>query len=201
MRLEKTDRQDRKEYKVWLNNNDFKQLVTYSPTTKHELIIRLCGKCGLRSHEVPQIKPNNYYESTEKKGEYLLKVPKGKDTTGSGGKFRTTYLPKSLWSDLGKYRNENNISNKDPFFPYSPRHIRRLIKQVAKNTAKKTGNENFNEVSSHALRRFFAHYNLVEKGKNPKVIQKLGGWSDYQAIEPYLNEPSEGHIIDTMKED
>ena len=199
MRLEKTDRQDREEFKVWLNKNDFDKLVTYAPTTKHELIIRLCGECGLRSHEVPQIKPRNYYESSREKGEYLLKIPEGKDTTGKGGKFRTTYLPKGLWSDLEKYKRENQIKQTKPLFDHTPRHIRRLVKAVATNTEKETGIEDFQYLSSHDLRRFFAHYNLVEKGKNPKVIQKLGGWEDYQAIKPYLDEPSEENIIETMK--
>jgi hypothetical protein len=32
---------------------------------------------------------------------------------------------------------------------------------------------------------------LVDENMNPRVVMQVGGWSSFQAIEPYLNAPTE----------
>jgi len=55
-------------------------------------------------------------------------------------------------------------------------------------------------VSSHDLRRRFAQRLLVDEGMNPRVVMSVGGWSSFQAIEPYLNEPSENIVNQAFDE-
>jgi site-specific recombinase XerD len=75
------------------------------------------------------------------------------------------------------------------------RSVQRIVKTVAERTAERTGNDDFQKVSSHDLRRYFAHTCLVEKRMNPRVVMEIGGWEDYAALEPYLNKPSPGTIV------
>ena len=47
---------------------------------------------------------------------------------------------------------------------------------------------------SHDLRRAWANYHLVEKEVSVRVMMAIGGWSSYDAIEPYLTQPSSEKI-------
>jgi site-specific recombinase XerD len=53
-------------------------------------------------------------------------------------------------------------------------------------------------VSSHDLRRSWATYHLVERQVDVRTMMSIGGWSDYSAIEPYLAEPTEARIGESM---
>jgi len=69
----------------------------------------------------------------------------------------------------------------------------------AEDAADETGNLDFRRVSSHDLRRAWANHLLVEEGVSPRIVMALGGWSSYDAIEPYLAAPTEDNIIDSMQ--
>jgi integrase len=122
-------------------------------------------------------------------------VPGGKDTTGSGGKPRDAYLPRSVERDLHRYQRAEEIGDDDSYIDVSPRHLQRIVKNTAEQTADHTGDDDFRKVSSHDLRRYFAHTCLVEKRMNPRVVMEIGGWEDYAALKPYLNKPSPGTIV------
>jgi site-specific recombinase XerD len=53
-------------------------------------------------------------------------------------------------------------------------------------------------VTCHDLRRSWATYHLVEEGKDVRTMMSVGGWSEYQAIEPYLKEATEARIGEVM---
>jgi len=55
-------------------------------------------------------------------------------------------------------------------------------------------------VSSHDLRRRFAQRLLVDEGMNPRVVMSVGGWSSFQAIEPYLNAPTPEVVNEAFEE-
>ena len=40
---------------------------------------------------------------------------------------------------------------------------------------KETGDDNYRRVSSHDLRRCWAHHLLVEEGVSPRIVVALGG--------------------------
>ena len=63
---------------------------------------------------------------------------------------------------------------------------------------KETGDDDYRRVSSHDLRRCWAHHLLVEESVSPRIVMALGGWSSYDAIEPYLAAPSESNILDQL---
>jgi integrase len=117
----------------------------------------------------------------------------------------SVYLPRSVERDLHRYQRAEDIAHDGPFIGVSPRHVQRIVKTVAERTAERTGNDDFQKVSSHDLRRYFAHTCLVEKRMNPRVVMEIGGWDDYQSLEPYLNKPvlklsSESSRLPTSRE-
>ena len=75
-----------------------------------------------------------------------------------------------------------------------------VVGKSARRAAEQTGDEDFRHVSSHDLRRRFAQRLLVDNQMNPRVVMSVGGWDSFQAIEPYLNSPSEDVVNSAFEE-
>ncbi|MCD2201670.1 site-specific integrase [Halobacterium sp. KA-4] len=188
MRLEATDKPG--QYKVWLTDRELGQLRRHAGSKRNDLLIQLGGYVGLRAFEIPQVCPR-HVKRTDDGEHYRLRVPEGKDTTGSGGKPRDAYLPESVERELHQYQQENDLRPSDPFIDLSESRVRAVVKRVANTTADETGEEDYHHVSSHDLRRRYAQRLLVDERMNPRVVMAVGGWDSFKAIEPYLNAPSE----------
>lgn len=186
-------------YKCWLTENEYRDLRHAAPTYRDDLIIRLGGEVGLRSFEVPQIQPD-HVRRTDDGDHYRLRVPEGKDTAGEGGKPRNAYLPRDVEQAIHRYQRENDIPDDEPLIDLTPRSVQRAVAAAAADAADRTGNPDFEKVSSHDLRRYFAHTLLVEEGMNPRVVMKVGGWSDFESIKPYLSKPSEKTVNTAFEE-
>lgn len=188
MRLESTGRPE--QYKVWLTDSELDELRRHAGSARNDLIIQLGGFVGLRAFEIPQVAPEHVKRTGD--GEhYRLRVPEGKDTTGNGGKPRDAYLPQSVERDIHTYQQEHDLRDSDPFVDLTESGVRAVVKRVAERTAEETGESDYRHVSSHDLRRRFAQRLLVDEQMNPRVVMAVGGWDSFQAIEPYLNAPSE----------
>ena len=186
MRLEATEKPN--EYKVWLTDSEIEDLRRATTGYRDDIIIQLGAFVGLRSFEVPQVRPRHI--KTTESGQYRLRVPEGKDTTGSGGKPRDAYLPDDVERSLQQFANAENIAPREPFVDLSGRGVRAAVKRTAEAAADETGEDDFRHVSSHDLRRRFAQRLLVDENMNPRVVMQVGGWDSFQAIEPYLNAPT-----------
>jgi len=186
MRLESTEKPD--EYKVWLTDSEIEDLRRATTGYRDDIIIQLGAFVGLRSFEIPQIQPRHI--KTTESGQYRLRVPEGKDTTGSGGKPRDAYLPDEVERSLQQFAKAENIAPREPFVDLSGRGVRAAVKRTAEAAAAETGDDDFRHVSSHDLRRRFAQRLLVDENMNPRVVMQVGGWDSFQAIEPYLDAPT-----------
>jgi len=191
MRLEATSKPD--QYKVWMTDNELEELRRAAATHRDDLVIQLGGYVGLRAFEIPQVCPK-HVKRTDDGDHYRIRVPEGKDTTGNGGKPRDAYLPADVEGDIHRYQNAENIGRSEPLVDLSERGVRDVVKRTAEQAAEETGDEDFRHVSSHDLRRRFAQRLLVDEQVNPRVVMAVGGWDSFQAIEPYLNAPSESVI-------
>lgn len=194
MRLEATEAKN--ETKVWLTDQEIEDLRRATASYRDDIIIQLGTYVGLRAFEIPQITPSGI--STTENGQYRLRVPHGKDTTGNGGKPRDAYLPADVERSLQQYQNAENIAPKDPFIDLTERGVRAAVKRTAEAAAEETGDEDFRHVSSHDLRRRFAQRLLVDENMNPRVVMQVGGWDSFQAIEPYLNSPTPDVVDDAF---
>ncbi|WP_256288799.1 site-specific integrase [Halobellus inordinatus] len=196
MRLEATSKPD--QYHVWMTDDELLKLRRAAATHRDDLVIQFGGFVGLRAFEIPQICPKHVKRIEE--DHYRLRVPEGKDTTGSGGKPRDAYLPSSLEGDLYRYQSAEDIGRDEPYVDLSERGVRDVVKRTAERAAEQTGDEDFRYVSSHDLRRRFAQRLLVDKQINPRVVMQVGGWDSFQAIEPYLNAPTPEVVNEAFEE-
>jgi integrase len=193
MRLESTSG-DSREVKVWLTDDDVDDLRRAAASQRDDIIIQLGAYVGLRAFEMPQVQPQHV--DTTDSGTYRLRVPRGKDTTGGGGNPRDAYLPAPVERDLQRFQNSENIAPREPFVDLTERGVRAAVKRTAEAAAELTGDDDFRHVSSHDLRRRYAQRLLVDENMNPRVVMQVGGWSSFQAIEPYLNSPTEAVVDD-----
>lgn len=196
MRLESTRKED--EYKVWMTDDELEELRRAAANHRDDLIIQMGGYVGLRAFEIPQVCPK-HVKRTSDGDHYRLRVPEGKDTTGSGGKPRDAYLPQDVESDIHRYQNAKEIGRDDPLIDLTARGIRNIVKRTAERAAEETDDEDYQYVSSHDLRRRFAQRLLVDRQMNPRVVMQVGGWDSFQAIEPYLNAPTPNVVNDAFK--
>jgi len=195
MRIEATSGD---ETKVWMTDDEIEDLRRAAASKRDDLIIQLGAYVGLRAFEIPQVQPQHINQTEN--GTYRLRVPRGKDTTGNGGKPRNAYLPPDVERDLQQFQNAENIAPRDPFIDLSERGVRAVVKRTAEATADQTGDGDYEHVSSHDLRRRFAQRLLVDKEMNPRVVMQVGGWDSFQAVEPYLNAPTADVVDEAFEE-
>jgi Phage integrase family. len=195
MRLESTNGDERK---VWLTDAEIAQLRRHAASTRDDIVIQLGAFVGLRAFEIPQVQPQ-HVSRTADGDHYRLRVPHGKDTSGNGGKPRDAYLPPDVEAALHRFQTEHEIARTTPFVDITTSAVRAVVKRTAARAADATGQEDYQHVSSHDLRRRFAQRLLVDEQMNPRVVMAVGGWDSFQAVEPYLNAPSEAVVNDAFE--
>jgi integrase len=172
-----------------MTDTELEELRRAAANHRDDLVLQLGGYVGLRAFEIPQVCPK-HVKRTEDGEHYRLRVPEGKDTTGSGGKPRDAYLPANVERDLHRYQNAEDVDRGGPYIDLSERGVRAIVKRTAERAAEETGDDDYRHVSSHDLRRRFAQRLLVDEQMNPRVVMQVGGWNSFAAIEPYLNAPT-----------
>ncbi len=157
------------------------------------------GDCGLLVTEVLGVTPSDISRMDDGR-HYELEVTNGKDTTGSyqGGKQRETWLPVEVEATINRYVQQAGLRDDDPLIGRSKRTVQYWVENAADRAADETGNDDYRRVSTHDLRRCWANHLLVEENVSPRIVMALGGWSSYDAIEPYLAAPTEANIIASM---
>jgi len=196
----RTERNKDRTWNVWMSRDEYHELPRQAKTTQREIALRLMGDCGLRVAEVLDVKPRHISRMSDGR-HYELEVIGGKDTTGEfdDGKHRETWLPADVEATINRYIQENNLSEDDRLIDKTKRTVQNWVEDAASDAADETGDTDYERVSSHDLRRCWANHLLVEENVSPRIVMALGGWSSYDAIEPYLAAPTEGNIIESMK--
>lgn len=164
-----------------------------------EIALRLMGDSGLRVAETLDVRPE-HVDRTKDGKHYWLEVVGGKDTTGEfdEGKYRETWLPRDLEVLINRYVQADERRRDELLVDRTKRTVQNWVDRAAATAADETGDRDYLKVSSHDLRRCWANHLLVEEGVSPRIVMALGGWSTYDAIEPYLAAPTEDNIIRAM---
>lgn len=199
MRVEST--KGTNQYACWLTPDEVDVLVDAAANRshKHKVVVQLGTQVGLRAEEYTRIRPNDVFSES---GKYRLTV-RGKDTSGElgdEGKRRDAYLPKSVERELLELQYSEEIADDEPYYPVTKTRIRQMVHEAAEEAANRGcgRGEDWRKVSSHDLRRYYAHNLLVRQRVNPRVVMKNGGWETYSAVEPYLNEPTAENVNEEM---
>jgi hypothetical protein len=190
------------EVKCWLTREQLERLERAAGRKgwEREIAIQLMGRCGLRASEVPY-PSDRHLRWHDEADSWLLEV-RGKNTSGGEKKTRDVWVPEQIARDINKYVRERGMDRDEQLVDRSVRTVRRWVDEAAETVAENCGPdeqpERWVEVSSHDLRRSWATYHLVERGADVRTMMAVGGWSDYDAIEPYLNEPTPSRIGEVM---
>ncbi len=186
-------------WNVWLSRSEYEALPRMASTFEREIAIRLMGDCGLRVQEVLDVQPAHISRMTDGQ-HFTLEVVGGKDTTGEyqHGKHRETWLPRDVEAIINRYIQQHDIADHDPLVDASKRTVQYWVEDAAASAADETGDDHYRRISTHDLRRCWANHLLVKESVSPRIVMALGGWSSYNAIEPYLAAPTEDNIITSM---
>ncbi|MFC6863287.1 tyrosine-type recombinase/integrase [Halomicroarcula sp. GCM10025817] len=188
-------------WNVWMSRDEYRELPRATDTFQQEIALRLMGDCGLRVAEVLDVTPAHISRRSD--GQHFeLEVVAGKDTTGEyrGGKHRETWLPREFEAQINRYQQEKAIADQAPLVDRAKRTVQDWVDRAADRAAENTGDSDYRRVSSHDLRRCWANHLLVEENVSPRIVMALGGWSSYDAIEPYLAAPTESNINRSMSQ-
>jgi integrase len=177
--------------KCWIDcPNEVRTLEDYARDCdwQQEIAIQLMVRVGCRASGVLTATPSGLRWNSE--GEYWELEVRGKNTKGGDKTVRDAYVPTKVKENLDRYASERDIEDNEPYVDASVSTVRRWVRKLTNEIAGDTGNERWFEVSSHDLRRSWATHHLVEKDVAVRVMMEIGGWSSYEAIEPYLTKPT-----------
>ena len=197
MRLKQLENQ----WRVWLHPDEYKRLRACAESRRAHIAIRLGGECGLRVSETASLRPEQLRPTTVDVVDdaYMLSVY-GKETTGTfeEGKFRETFVPRSLFQEICIHAAEEGIEVDEELIPVTKRTTQEYIKRAALTAAERYENEHYRKVSSHDLRAYWATDLLIRRKVDENVVMALGGWASRDNLEPYLNAQFDDVILEEM---
>lgn len=173
MNLEPYD--DKEGMKVWLSTDEVDQLLRADALDEAErrLAVEFGVRCGLRSHEVLDVCPENVVDTDAGP---MIRVWKGK-----GDKFRETPIPELLAErvhTINEYRSEDAD---EPLIDRETRTLRRWVEYAREELAAETGDEGWNYLGFHDLRRTWATQ-LQGADCDAMVVCDWGGWDDLETF-------------------
>jgi integrase len=164
MQLRAHDNRD--DMKVWLDEPETQLLLNAVEDTEHWIALALGVRCGLRSHEILNVRPDHVVRD-ETLG-HILRVPEGK-----GDKYRETPCPESVamsMSALADARDDHGPA----VTCTSTRTLRRWVSKAAAAVDDET--DGWQYLTPHDLRRTWATA-LVASDIDPLIVCDWGGWN------------------------
>lgn len=155
-------------YRMWLSDDETKQLIDAAPSDKARLAIQLGVRCGLRSDEIVRVASNDVHQTD---AGWMLTV----DSAKTGGK-RQTPAPDVVAGMLRAYGTGDK-----PVINVTTRTIRNWVTGAADAVIDDGGREMWEYVSPHDLRRTWAT-NLKAADVESLVVCDWGGWSDLETF-------------------
>lgn len=180
--------EDGRSHAVWLAPSEYEALLDAASTRRKRLIVRLGGEAGLRAAEMTRVRSADLRPVSSGSGAFLV-VHEGKDEE------REAYLSPALERELERYVENNGLDEESPIIDVSTRRVQMLVSEVASEAAERTGVTDFEKISAHDLRRHFARTMLEEREVDPRVVKAIGGWRSFDALEPYLERPTDAEIV------
>jgi len=197
----RTERNKDGTWNVWMTRDEYREIPRHAHSGLAEVAIRLMGDCGLRVAEVLDVRPCDISRRSDGR-HFKLEVVGGKDTSGEfdGGKHRETWLPLDLEAHINRLAHVDalGVNDDEPIVDRTKRTLQNWVKDAAARSADEIGDDDYRRVSTHDLRRCWANHLLVEETISPRIVMALGGWSSYDAIEPYLAAPTDQNITSAM---
>jgi len=185
-------------WRVFLDTDEYRTLLksAYEPPSRSARQVRLEMRlmaCSMRVDTVSELRWHQFEKRETPEGDRWVCTVEAKDSTDREAETRprAVYIPNDIMDDVNRHVEEHNIDPGDRLFKCSTRTIQRDVKRSANHAATKTGDEDYQEVSSHDLRRYFATHLLFRHQVPPPVVRVLGGWKSDDAMFEYLVLPDD----------
>ncbi|WP_435551974.1 tyrosine-type recombinase/integrase [Natrinema sp. CGMCC1.2065] len=164
----------REDMKVWLSQNEVEQFLEAAPNTEQRIAFALGARCGLRSHEVLDVSPDDVVDTD---AGTMLRVWHGK-----GDQFRETPVPRDLATTIQTVDDVRDESSSESLVEItSTRSLRRWIRSAADDLLEETGDEGWDHLGFHDLRRTWAT-SLASEDVDPILVCDWGGWNDLETF-------------------
>lgn len=163
---------------VILTASDLGLLYKSAKDTRQKIGFKLGGQCGLRSHEIIQVRPVDVIDGPAGP---MVKVEHGK-----GDKYRETPLPNTLRETIEAYADVRPQPIDHPLLGIKTRQFRRWVSEAADRCRAETKDDRWRHLSTHDLRRSWGNL-LIAANVEHGQIMEWGGWSDWETFrESYL---------------
>ena len=160
--------------KVWLSESDTETLLDAAGNTEQRIAFALGARCGLRSHEILEVAPDNVVQSDAGR---MLIVEHGK-----GDKYRETPIPSDLVRQIEAVDDMRDESSDTPVISVTTtQSLRNWIQSTRERLAEQTDDDRWNRLSLHDLRRTWAT-SLASKDVDPLIVCDWGGWNDLETF-------------------
>jgi len=159
---------------VWLSSEDSDRLIDAADTKEQEIAFSLGVRCGLRSHEILQVRPSDIVDTD---AGTMLVIEHGK-----GEKYRETPIPSDLATMIQTAAEYSRSDADAPIISVtSTRSLRRWVKRAADKLADETNDTRWRHLSTHDLRRTWATA-LADADVDPLLALDWGGWNDLETF-------------------
>lgn len=187
-------------YRLYLNDSEYETAVECAPDRRTRIVMRLAGECSLRNELTVSVRRCDFYiPDVDGVGIVVLDVQGAKDTTedNTGGE-RLVWVPRDLYEEILAYCEQENIHDEEVIFDYTTQWVRDQVEKAGENAATKTGNSDFDYLTPHDLRAYFATSMIRRKGIDKEIVKSMGGWDSDKALKPYLDIALEKDIQDEL---
>jgi len=141
--------ENRDDMKIWLSQNEVEQLLEAADDTQQRIAFALGARCGLRSHEVLNVAPEDIVDTD---AGTMLRVWHGK-----GDKFRETPVPRDLATTIRTVDDVRDAPTSLSLVEItSTRSLRRWVRSAADQLYDETGDAGWDHLGFHDLRRTWA---------------------------------------------
>ncbi|RZH66529.1 tyrosine-type recombinase/integrase [Natrinema altunense] len=166
--------ENRDDMKVWLSQNEVEQLLEAADGTQQRIAFALGARCGLRSHEVLDVAPEDIVDTD---AGTMLRVWHGK-----GDKFRETPVPRNLATTIRTVDDVRDAPTSSSLVEItSTRSLRRWVRSTADQLYDETGDAGWDHLGFHDLRRTWATA-LASADVDPLLVCDWGGWNDLETF-------------------
>ncbi|WP_222913520.1 site-specific integrase [Natrinema sp. SYSU A 869] len=164
----------RDDMKVWLSQTEVDQFLEAADDTQQRIAFALGARCGLRSHEVLNVAPDDVVDTD---AGTMLRVWHGK-----GDKFRETPVPRDLATTIDTIDDYRDADASSPLVEItSTRSLRRWVRSTADELYEETGDAGWDHLGFHDLRRTWATA-LASADVDPLLVCDWGGWNDLETF-------------------
>lgn len=181
-----------------LTPDEYATLREAAATDRSALVVRLGGEAGLRTSEIPRVRPADLRSAVDATGDAAADAPAARVLAvpdGDGGTDRHVVVPAALADAVERYAEDRGIDSGEPLVDLSQRRIQMLVAEAGERAAERAGRDRFRDVTPRTLRGTFARRLLVEEDVDPRIVRAVGGWETLDALDPHLPDPSEAAVV------